>query len=95
MGSAGIEVQQCLSLSAEVFNQPLFHVGFGVVALLQVPIARQSQVKIDVMALAGAPRAEMVKVDPLGTTNTLQSGHDTAQDRLIGFIHQVADGLAQ
>ena len=51
MRDAGIEMQEHLTLPAQVFNQPLFHERFCLMALFQIPVARQGQMKIDVMTV--------------------------------------------
>ena len=65
------------------------------VALLQVPVARQGQVKIDVQAGAGAPGAQAVHVDPGDLAAVLEGVDDVRQHRRVGLVHQPRDGLAQ
>jgi hypothetical protein len=51
MGSTGVEVDQHFSLSTEMLDQPFFNRRLRVVTLLQIPITRQSEMKVDVMTV--------------------------------------------
>ena len=52
MRSTRVKMDKNLRLSAEMFDYPFFDRSFGGMALFQVPIARQGQVKVDMMTVA-------------------------------------------
>ena len=55
------------------------------VAVLQVPIARQGEVKIDVEASAGTPGTQAVYIDPGDLAAGLQGLNDMLEERRVSL----------
>ena len=49
--STWVKVYQNFAMPAQVFDEPLFDSSFGVVALFQIPVARQGEMKINMVAV--------------------------------------------
>jgi hypothetical protein len=77
-----------------MLDEPLLNRAFRGVTLFQVPVARQREMKIDMMANTRSPGPKMVEVYPFRATDMLERLNDAAKHCFIGFIHEVADGLA-
>jgi hypothetical protein len=88
-------MDQYFSFSTEMLDQLFVDGSCHCMALLQIPVARQGQMEVDVKSITRAPGAKMVQVDPFGTTKLLQGFDNTIQDCFVGFVHQMAHGLTQ
>src|SRR5262245_14280822 len=62
MRRAWIKMDEHFSLPTQLFDEPLFDFGLCCMTLFQVPITRQGQVKVDVMAVPGTPGAQVVQI---------------------------------
>jgi len=93
MWSARVKVEESFRVTAKAIDKPGFDSSLCFVALFKIPVARQSQMKIYMMPISRTPRAQVMQINPFGTTFTLQSVNNVAEHQLIGFIHKVTHRL--
>lgn len=95
MGSTGIKVNEHLAFLTELPAERLGDARLGCMALLETPVTRQSQMKIDVVAISRAPGAQVVNIDPCRPARRLQGCDDALQGCLVGCVHQMSNRLTQ